>query len=108
MKDSLIKTLSIATMIGIAIALCCVYYNVSPYLNGDGLAEWRSDPGTMKYEIIYQGRKYYCDRVETLAGHPERLVLHRGRDHMLLPDKYAVHELSEEISKKKETIEVYK
>lgn len=71
-------------------ALGITYYELSPFFNGDGLAEWRENGGFHKYVVTYEGRKYYCDYVESIAGHPERLILYRGKDHLLLPDKYSV------------------
>lgn len=56
---------------------------------GDGLGEWRKNSG-YDYAITYQGRIYYCDHSETMAGFPDKLILYRGEDFLLLPDKYAV------------------
>lgn len=61
---------------------------------GDGLSVWRENPGSMKYEVIFEGRTYYCDHVESPAGFPEKLLLYRGEDHLLLPDKYAVEKIN--------------
>lgn len=69
-----------------------IYYIIKSECN-DGLDAWRIGFGC-SYVVTYQGQKYYCDYAESLAGYPEKIVLHRGEDYLLLPDKYAVEKMN--------------
>lgn len=82
------KTISIAAII-VAVLFITGIVNLKVIRN-DGLDNWRRNPGEAKYAVTYQGQKYYGDHVETVAGYPDRLIIYRSSDYLLLPDKFAI------------------
>jgi len=85
------KIISIAAII---VAVLFITGAVNFKINkNDGLENWRRNPGNAKYAVTYQGQKYYGDHVDTVAGYPDRLVIYRGSDYLLLPDKFAVEKV---------------
>jgi len=78
----------------IVVVLATLVYHIVKSEFKDGLGEWRKN-SDYDCAVMFRGERYYCDQAETLAGHPEKLILYRGEDYLLLPDKYSVKSLVE-------------
>jgi hypothetical protein len=76
----------------IAIVVSVMYLSYTDRF--DGLDEWRDSKGVHLTEVVYRGRKYYCDNAEIPAGQPNRIILYRGENSwLMLPEKNAVMNL---------------
>lgn len=51
---------------------------------------WMDSQGLYMTKVTCNGQIFYCEHAEVMAGYPDRLVLYRGDDYLLLPDKIAV------------------
>jgi hypothetical protein len=70
-------------------------YILKPDNQQPELIEW-SDSAGYKSAIWINGKTYYGEGIDNIAGEKPRFIIYRGDDYLVLPDKIIVRKIKKE------------